>query len=227
MLGRWVLGFHLIALLGMGQAFAMEPSCGPYATSSSASSAPPSSPPPPEWEVKERLSSPDNKITLTRYSLNQAADPNKWYTPGCIHVSGPSQSWWVPQKSNAVVAIGEFVNNTNVLLYVNSITSVSTTLLNLNTKHWTALGGGRGTYITKDNDATGQNEGLVLLTSAKRYFPGGGAYWIDLLVDIDGNLIEFVSADHGKCHAIRDLLLPSEATTKLRQPLEQCVRVKN
>ena len=109
------------------------------------------------------------------------------------------------------------------LLFINrSITSASTSLLNLKSRAQKLLGGGLGTYIRE-----GPNEGLVLLRGQKRYFVGGGAFWLNALVNLNGELIEFLPSEnaHGPCVEIADILGKTESSRKFRQSLSECVVV--
>jgi len=131
----------------------------------------------------------------------------------------------MPRMMDTIFRLGEFVDESHLFVTGVGITASSTYLLNLSTRELKYLGGGEGAHFITH----GPNKGLVLLNTQKRYF-GGGANWINVLVNMDGELIEFVPME-GRgpsfpCVKIADILRKTDSRSKLRQSLDDCVVVQ-
>jgi len=185
------------------------------------------------WELEEKaplileseVVSPDKQSRASLYSLNQVTD-EEVMSQQHLKIITPSKSWWLSTIEPGFTTINkiEFIDNYNLLIVQNSFTVDSSSLLNLNTKKRTPIGGGIATYITE-----GKNKGLFLLVDKKGYLPEGGAYWFDRLIDKNGELIEFLSkeGEYVVCiptKTILDLMGP-KAYPELRKPLPRCIYV--
>ncbi len=173
----------------------------------------------PPWEPRETVSR--NSTTVTHYVMKRDVGPNVGRAyESCLHVSAPDSTWWVPRLADSIFGIGEFIDDDHLLVIADTITYSSTYILDLETRSLVEIGGGKGSYIRE-----GPNKGMVLLSGQKRYQRQGGAYWVSVVVDLTGELIEFMPGHLEPCLPISEILRPNESTTKLRQPLTQCILV--
>ena len=105
-------------------------------------------------------------------------------------------------------------------MIVDTVSYSSTYILDIENRSLVEIGGGKGSYIGE-----GRNKGLVLLRGQKRYQRQGGAYWVSVVVNLAGELVEFMPGRIEPCLPISEILRPDESTTKLRQPLSRCILV--
>lgn len=120
----------------------------------------------------------------------------------------------------------KFVDDKYLLISQRTTTSETQKIINLKTGGLTTLGGGVGELISWDGE-----EGLIKLRGQKRYFPAPefGAFWVDVIVDTKGNIIEYVEPNSqylGKCVPIKELIDLDKKHPKLKQGMDDCVRVE-
>ena len=82
------------------------------------------------------------------------------------------------------------------------------------------LGGGAGIYL-KD----GENRGLVQLKGQKRYRGTQGGYWLSVLVELNGEVVEFLPNEWGECMPVSEILSDNESPSKLRQDVNDCILI--
>ena len=120
----------------------------------------------------------------------------------------------------------KFLDDKYLLVLEKTTTSETQKIINLKTGGLTTLGGGVGELISWDGE-----EGLIKLSGQKRYFPAPefGAFWVDVIVDTQGNIIEYVERDSrylGRCVPIKTLIDLNKKHPKLKQGMNDCVRVE-
>lgn len=173
----------------------------------------------PPWEPRETVTR--SSTTVTHYVMKRNVSRNIWRAyESCLHVSAPDSTWWVPRIPQSIFEIGEFIDDNHLLVIANTIGYSLTYILDLSTMSTVELGGGKGVYLRG-----GQNKGMVLLRGEKRYRRQGGAYWVSVVVNLEGELIEFMPGHIEPCLPISEILRPDESATMLRQPLSLCILV--
>lgn len=120
----------------------------------------------------------------------------------------------------------KFLDDKYLLILAKTTTSEMQKIINLKTGGIATLGGGVGELIRWDGE-----EGLIKLRGQKYYFPAPefGAFWIDVIVDTQGNIIEYVERDSqylGRCVPIKELIDLDKKHPKLKQDMDDCVRVE-
>jgi hypothetical protein len=72
------------------------------------------------------------------------------------------------------------------------------------------------------------NNSLIKLTGQKYYFPPPkwGAFWVDMIVDYDGNVVEILSTPIAECVPLNLILDQEKEYPKLKQSMEDCVHVE-
>jgi hypothetical protein len=120
-----------------------------------------------------------------------------------------------------------FVDERSLVFTGSTETWMASYLIDLSSGRVTALGQGYAKYLHR-----GKNAGLFLLRGMKGYAmdehgESQGAYWANILVDREGNLIEMLS-DKGSdtCYPLRFLLDPKGHYPRLRQSFDTKVCVE-
>ena len=175
------------------------------------------------WQQTARITQDD--ATLTLYRLHRDVDPNLWRRfEMCLLVVTDAESWWIRASMHTQFGqdFGEFIREDLVLLRFHHITTSSSYLLHLDTRDLKRLGSGLANVQER-----GVNNGLIRLDQ-KRYFTTGGAFWIRVLVNLQGQVVEFLPATGSqRCIDVSDLLTkygydPAEG---FRNQSDQCVFV--
>ena len=172
------------------------------------------------WTQSATLS--NGLATITHFTKPKDVGPNIWpRDDSCLLVSQGDESWWIPSQLSSLFEIGEFVDDTHALIVFKNVAATTTYLLNLEQRDLHRLGGGTGSFI-KD----GENQGLVLLRGEKRYRGlRGGPFWLDVLVDLNGEVVEFLPNKQGECLAVSEILRADESRNKLRMDVNDCISI--
>lgn len=116
-----------------------------------------------------------------------------------------------------------FLSNNLLLITRGNLTTGGSEIISLDTKKSVLIG--RGSVKSAQN-------GIIHLTNQKYYLPppNWGAFWVDSLVDYDGNILKFIEPNSkylGECISIKLILdqEPLKEHPKLQQSLSDCVRV--
>lgn len=171
--------------------------------------------------------SPDKISSIALYISTEiekeGVASKQWLKVSTIH-----NNWWIdlPIGENGkygYVFSVEFVDNDNALIVFGNSMVLVTTILNLQSKQLFYISGGEGEYIKG-----GINSGLIMIKGEKGYLKGGGAYWFNMLLDKEGDIVEILSlpkTESDTCVPISDLLNMKMAHPKLRNTRDGCVYV--
>lgn len=179
----------------------------------------------PPMIVKSKQSSPDSRCTAILY---ESSGPIEEGIPPAqsIKINTPKTSWWINLPIDPFDFVGaiEFIDDKHLLIELRNSTREGQAILDLTSKELNFVGSGRGDFIRHNN-----GKGLIRLRGQKHYFPEGGAFWVDVLVDKEGNVVEVLSAPKGNgrpCVPLNLILDDTKPHPKLRQTLDQCVYVE-
>jgi hypothetical protein len=178
----------------------------------------------------KRVESANGAVQAGLYQVDDQdgkKDANAWkQSDTWLQITTGEDTWWVaPPPVGTLFTSVEFVDDQQLLLGLSNVSYNQTAILDLDTRAMTLIGGGAGRYIR-----TGPDAGLIALTGRKGYVSGPSphAIWFDLLVDLQGNIVELspvVPAATAKCITVRAILQADKAPSRLRQSLDDCIGV--
>ena len=183
------------------------------------------------WTLEEKspmnpsiyVVSPDKTTSLTLYASTEKVKENELQKQFIQIITSLQSRWLTNITEDSIIKTLKFIDNNHVLIVHSSMTSTVSTILDLDTNKQKLLGDGNARYIT-----SGKNKGYFLLSSSKGYIPKEGPFWVNKVVDKDGDLIEFLSyPDNGlPCVQVKNLLDMNEKYPKLKQKLTDCIFVE-
>jgi len=177
------------------------------------------------WQIISEKRSLDGLTKVCLYQSGLAGREGE--SPSqLLKISTSESSWGIRPPEEALSWFGdfEFLDNEYLLFSVNSATREQQSVFNLAAQKCTVIGGGKAAVLR-----AGKNKGLIRLSGQKHYFPKGGAFWVDLLVDRDGELIEGLSAPRWSSVTRIPLTLvldPDKSYSMLRQPRHARIYVR-
>lgn len=115
-----------------------------------------------------------------------------------------------------------FLDDQHLLLTEGGLMTESSRIINLSTQKSHYLG--KGMFEILDNNN-------IRLQGQKHYFPvpEWGAFWVDMIVDTHGNVVEVLSPNSkylGECVPLNLILDQDKEYPKLKQSMEDCVYVE-
>jgi hypothetical protein len=136
---------------------------------------------------------------------------------------------WISTPDSLFSDVGslQFIDEDTLLFTANTDTWMATYLIDMRSMRVSALGSGGATYIRSGRDA-----GLFRLSGWKGYAADDrgeplGAYWANVLVDRQGDIVEMLSTKTGgTCYPLRFLLDPKGHYPRLRQSFDTKVCVE-
>ena len=165
-----------------------------------------------------------------RASLFRGKLPGEYESPLHYYIyfceTGPCR--WISTPTSLFSEIGDlqFIDNRTLLFTGSTEIWTASYLIDMRSGSVTSLGGGRAEYLR-----SGKNAGLFLLHGTKGYATDDrgeplGAYWVDMLVDRYGNIVEVVSNEREKnCYPLRFILPREKRYPHLRQSLKSRICV--
>lgn len=64
-----------------------------------------------------------------------------------------------------------------------------------------------------------------MLQGQKRYHATRGPFWLDVLVELNGEPTEFLSNEWGECLPISEIIRVDESRASLKQQLTDCIAI--
>lgn len=171
------------------------------------------------WRAVASTSSGLNSITHFTMPRDAGADVFPGFA-SCLLVSQAESSWWVPLQPGSIFEIGEFLDDRHAIIVTHNVAASHTHLLNLDQRNMQIIGGGIGSLVKE-----GSNAGLMLLQGQKRYHATRGAFWLNVLVNISGEPVEFLPNEWGECLPVSEILRSDESRASLRQQLSDCILI--
>jgi len=178
--------------------------------------------------LMKELRSPDGKSSV---ALFRGKVTEEYGTPEHFHLSlcqdGVCRWFSTPRDLFVEVDNLHFVDNRSLVFTGSTETWMASYLIDVESGKVTALGQGHATYLRQ-----GKNAGLFLLRGMKGYVmdelgASKGAYWSNILVDREGNLVEVLSLKGSDtCYPLRFLLDPKGHYPRLRQSFDAKVCVE-
>ena len=178
------------------------------------------------WHIESTKHSPDNlsKVVLYEYSPMPIGEMPKHR----LKIATPDNTWWINSDDGQVIERYEFIDNDNLFIVSGNLQTEGQGIVDLKTRDITWIGGGVGDLLSWDSKS---KYGLVKLRGQKHYFPAPewGAFWVDMIVDTHGNVIEVLSPNSqylGECVPLNLILDQENKYPKLKQSMEDCVHVE-
>lgn len=166
---------------------------------------------------KEQLS-PDRKSKATLYKSNNRLEEGEM-ADEVLKISSLDGTVWLYEGYGLMFDEFKFIGNNHLIMTMCSITTCGSMTFNIKTNGTVHLGGGKYTLIDSEQ---------IKLSGAKLY-DDSGAFWINKIVDYDGNLIEVLSSDNKnwKCIPLKHILSNQveKEHPKLKQNANDCVYV--
>ena len=159
--------------------------------------------------------------SITHFTMPLAAGLDVW--PGfasCLLISQADSSWWAPKQPGSIFEIGEFLDDRHAIIVIRNVAASHSYLLDLDRREIQSIGGGTGSLVK-----VGSNAGLVLLRAQKRYHASLGAFWLDVLVNLNGESVEFLPNVRGECLPVSEILRVDESRASLKQQLNDCILI--
>jgi len=139
-----------------------------------------------------------------------------------LKIITPDKTWFIKSGDWSNFKKIDFLNDHYLFLTEGNLMTEASRVINLSTQQSYYLG--KGTFEILDKN-------LIKLYGQKHYFPAPewGAFWVDMIVDTQGNVIEVLppnSKHSGKCVPLGLILDQDEKHPKLKQSMEECVYVE-
>tara|TARA_R110002049_G_scaffold171650_1_gene338365 strand:+ start:1038 stop:1601 length:564 start_codon:yes stop_codon:yes gene_type:complete len=173
----------------------------------------------PPWTV---VASASNGLSsIAHFTMPRDAEPDVF--PGfvsCLLVSHAESNWWIDWQPGSIFEIGEFVDDRHAIIITRNVAVANSYLLNLDQGDMQFIGGGVGSLVK-----SGPNAGLVLLQGQKRYHATRGPFWLDVLVGLNGESVEFLPNEWGECLPVSEIIRVDESRASLKQRLTDCIAI--
>jgi len=178
------------------------------------------------WHIESTKYSPNNlsKAVLHEYS----PVPEGELPRHRLKITTPNDTWWINSDDGQVIERYEFIDNDNLFMVSGNLQTEGQGIVDLKTRDITWIGGGVGELLSWNSKS---KYGLVKLRGQKHYFPAPewGAFWVDMIVDTQGEVIEVLKPNSqylGECVPLRLILDQEKEYPKLKQSMEDCVYVE-
>ena len=173
----------------------------------------------PPWNAV--ASSSNGLSSITHFTMPRDAEQDVF--PGfvsCLLVSHAESNWWIDWQPGSIFEIGEFVDDRHAIIITRNVAVANSYLLNLDQGDMQFIGGGVGSLVK-----SGPNAGLVLLQGQKRYHATRGPFWLDVLVGLNGESVEFLPNEWGECLPVSEIIRVDESRASLKQRLTDCIAI--
>ena len=139
-----------------------------------------------------------------------------------LKITTPDKVWLMESGDSRNFTKIRFLNNQHLLYTEGGLTNNATLDIDLETRQIRYLG--QGEFEILDGN-------FIKLYGQKHYFPAPewGAFWVDMIVDTHGNVIEVLSPNSqylGECVPLNLILDQENKHPKLKQSMEDCVYVE-
>jgi len=178
------------------------------------------------WHIESTKRSPNNlsKAVLHEYS----PVPEGELPRHRLKITTPNDTWWINSDDGQAIERYEFIDNDNLFILSGNLQTEGQGIVDLKTRDITWIGGGVGELLSWDSKS---KYGLVKLRGQKHYFPAPewGAFWVDMIVDTDGYVVEVLAPDSkylGECVPLSLILDQDKKHPKLEQSMKDCVYVE-
>ena len=178
------------------------------------------------WNIESTKHSPDN---LSKAVLYKFSPKPKYEVPRHrLKIATPDNTWWINSGDWQAIKRYEFIDNNHLLILSGNLRTESQSIVDLKTRDITWIGGGVGELLSWDSES---KYGLIRLRGQKHYFPAPewGAFWVDMIVDTKGDVIEVLPPNSkylGECVSLNLILDQEKEYPKLKQSMKDCVRVE-
>ena len=178
------------------------------------------------WHIESTKYSPNN---LSKAVLYKFSPKPKYEIPRHrLKIATPDNTWWINSGDRQAIKRYEFIDNDHLSILSGNLQTESQGIVDLKTRDITWIDGGVGELLSWDSES---KYGLIRLRGQKHYFPGPewGAFWVDMIVDTNGNAIEVLSPNSkylGECTPLSLILDQDKEYPKLKQSMEDCVYVE-
>lgn len=167
--------------------------------------------------IKEEHLSPDKKSKVTLYRSDKALEEGE-VADEVLNILTENDSLWFYSGYGQNFYDINFLDNDNLMLQERNFYMSASFIINLQNKGIVSLGG--GSYEILDDKR-------IRLNHAKRY-DELGAYWIDTIVNYQGDLIKVISkpeSEHWKRKSIKEIVDGYYDISLLEQSLEEYIYV--
>ena len=139
-----------------------------------------------------------------------------------LKITTPDKTWLIKSGDWINFTKIAFLDDQHLLLTEGSLMTEASRIINLSTQKSHYLG--KGTFEILDKN-------LIKLYGQKHYFPAPkwGAFWVDTIVDVQGNVIEVLSPNSKylrECVPLNLILDQDKEYPKLKQSTKDCIYVK-
>lgn len=173
----------------------------------------------PPWTVV--ASARNGLSSIAHFTMPRDTEPDVF--PGfvsCLLVSHAESSWWIDWQPGSIFEIGEFVDDRRAIIITRNVAVANSYFLNLDQGDMQFIGGGVGSLVK-----SGPNAGLVMLQGQKRYHATRGTFWLDVLVGLNGESVEFLPNEWGECLPVSEIIRVDESRASLKQRLTDCIAI--
>ena len=178
------------------------------------------------WHIESAKRSSDNlsEATLYEYSPISTGEIPKHR----LKIATPDDTWWINFDDGQAIKRYEFIDDDNLSILSGNLQTEGQGIVDLKTRDITWIGGGVGELLSWDSES---KYGLIRLRGQKHYSPAPewGAFWVDMIVDTQGDVIEVLPPNSkflGECVSLNLILDQEKEYPKLKQSMKDCVRVE-
>jgi hypothetical protein len=166
--------------------------------------------------IKEQYQSPDNKSKVILYRSNKTLEEGE-VADEILNFTTDNDSLWLYGGYGQSFYDISFLDNANLIFQECNFFVCGSAIFNFHNKKITLLGGGSFEII---------NDKYIRLNHSKSY-DENGAYWIDKLVNYQGDLIKVISGQKSEFWKCKPLvvILDGYDVSSLEQSLDECIHV--
>ena len=170
-----------------------------------------------------RLSSPSGGTEAILYVAREPVEEGL-ASGQMLRITGGDGAWDLRTPDAPFDWFGgyEFIDEERLLVTFKNATAERVYVCHIGTRERVLIGSGTPTLVRN-----GKNKGLIRLAGQKHLLPEGGAFWVDMLVDPEGQVVEVLSVYglDGATVPLSRILDPALPHPKLRQPMDAAVPV--
>lgn len=177
-------------------------------------------------ELTSKKSILNNSLKIELFDINKKLEEGT-KQESFIYITVKSKKYLLRIKNNklGLISIEDFkiISDNSILINLRYTTKLESWHFNLDTKKFSYIGNGKVKSVAENKFLLKNSKGYIYVNGKSI-----GAYWVDKLVDKDGNLIELISKPKNNwgCQKISTLINQKNLTSKFIQSIDDCVYVE-
>jgi len=167
--------------------------------------------------IEKEQFSPNNEFRASLYRSRKSLEEGE-IANEILKITSLGEPLWLYEGYGLIFNKFEFISDNKLIIELCSSTACSTVIFDKEMDAFTQLGGG-GYSLVNDNR---------IRLSGNKFYDALGAFWVDMIVDAQGNVIEVLSPNTkylDKCIPLSLILDHDKKYPKLIQSIGSCIHV--